>query len=95
MDPIYFAHTLTFYEAELFCRGLRRRERGAWERARYVAYHAAAPHCKGLSPDKMRRFPWEREEVKEKQSEEEALREIEVLREYARLQDEMFDKTIK
>lgn len=60
MSPEYFAHTLTIYEAELFCRGLRRRGREAWHQARYMAYYAAAPHCKNFGPDKMGKFDWEK-----------------------------------
>jgi hypothetical protein len=82
MDPGYFTHELSFYEAELFCRGLRRRERGAWERARYNAYYSAAPHCKNFRFDDMRKFPWEEEEEDDgmpQRSEKERLEEMQAL----------------
>lgn len=91
MSPEYFAHTLTIYEAELYCRGLRRRERGAWHRARYVSYYAAAPHCKNFTPDKMGKFDWE-EPKEEQMSEEEQMRELAALRERVRKRDAMCER---
>lgn len=79
MDPGYFTHELSFYEAELFCRGLRRRERGAWERARYNAYYSAAPHCKNFRFDDMRKFPWEEDDGMPQKSEKERLEEMQAL----------------
>ena len=48
MDPQYFAHTLTIYEAEHYVKGLNRREERKWERARYEAFHAMKPHYKNF-----------------------------------------------
>ena len=87
MSPEYFAHTLTIYEAELFCQGLQRRAQTAWHQARYISYYAAAPHCKNFGPDKMGKFPWE-EPQEEPMSEEEEMRMIAEMRERGRKRDE-------
>ena len=90
MSPEYFTRTLTIFEAELFCKGLRRREQNEWHRARYTAYYAVAPHCKNFTPDKMGTFPWE-ESPEEMLSEEEQLKEIEALRERIRAEESMLN----
>lgn len=60
MDPRYFAHTLTFYEAGLFLKGLERRKRSGWEAARYIAFQALRPYAKdGFSIEDMGKFYWE------------------------------------
>lgn len=92
MDPRYFAHTLTLYEAELFCLGLQRRRQLAWEVARYQAYYSAAPHCKDFTPDKMGRFPWDEDGSIEQLSEEEELQELAALRARAAARDAEFLK---
>ena len=81
MSPEYFTTTLSFFEAELFCRGLRRRERGAWERARYISFYSAMPHLKNFKFDNMHKFPWEEERGDESpsKSKEEELRELKEL----------------
>lgn len=61
MSPEYFMHTLTIYEAQAYMEGVLRRQRPLWEIARYIGFHAAAPHCKGFSWEKMGKFPWEGE----------------------------------
>ena len=90
MDPQYFAHTLTLYEAKLWLHGYRRRQQAAWEIARYQAFYAAAPHCTNFSFASMGKFPWEKEQEKTtvKKSRREWLREIKAARERARERDE-------
>ena len=84
MDPRYFAHTLTLYEARLFVAGLQRRRQESWEMARYQAFHSVAPHCKDFSFEKMPKFSWELEtEGVTEMSEEEKIKELEALRRYA------------
>ena len=83
MDPRYFAHTLTFFEARLFLNGLQRRRQAAWEVARYQAFYSAAPHCKNFKFEDLGRFPWEKPET----SEEEQLKALAELRERAALLD--------
>lgn len=93
MDPQYFTHTLTLYEAELFVRGLQRRKRIFWEQARYIAYHTLVPYAKsGFSLDDMRRFSWEDSEEELPMSEEEQQRELEALRKRAELRDKEWMK---
>lgn len=85
MDPRYFAHTLTFYEAGLFLKGLERRKRTAWETARYLAFQVLRPYAKeGYTIDDMGKFYWEgkpKDEQKEKES-------LMALRERAQKEDE-------
>ena len=89
MDPQYFAHTLTLYEANLFLRGMARRQQQQWEVARYMAFYSAWPHCKNFTFDKMGQFPWEKKvEAAQELSTEEQEREIEALRARARARDE-------
>lgn len=90
MSPEYFTRTLTFWEAILFAQGVHRRYRQPWECARYIAYHAAAPHCKNFDFDKMLKFSWEKEEQEKPLSEEEQLRELEEVRERIRQRDEKY-----
>lgn len=95
MDPQYFAHTLTIYEAEHYVRGLRRREEKAWERARYEAFYSAKPHYKNFKFSDMGKFPWEEErdaEALPKLTPEEQKRELDALRAHARAQDEEYLK---
>ena len=83
MDPIYFARSLSLYEAEAYIRGLDRRQYSAWMQARYIAFYAAAPHCsKDFTFEKMGKFAWERrEEGQEPElNAEERERELEALR---------------
>lgn len=95
MDPQYFTHTLTAYEAELFVRGLQRRRQSLWEVARYLGFYSAAPHCKDFSFSMMGLFPWEKnEEPEEEKSEEDKMREIQELRALARIRDaELLNKS--
>lgn len=79
MSPEYFMHALTFWEAVLFAKGVHRRYHTVWETARYVAFYAAAPHCKGFDFEKLGKFPWEKEDEAPVDKEQE-LREIEALR---------------
>ena len=47
-------------------KGFARREQGAWERARYIAFYAVAPHAKKGSFRKLTdltKFPWEERTV--------------------------------
>jgi hypothetical protein len=69
MQPDYFAR-VSIYEAVHFAAGVRRRYRESWHQARYIAYMAAAPHCKDLRFEEMIKFKWE-EPVKPVESEEE------------------------
>lgn len=87
MDSSYFAHTLTLYELDAFLRGLQRRRQQAWEVARYVSYHAAAPHCKNFRFEDMGKFPWEKDAEAPAMSEEEQLCEIKRLRALAAERD--------
>jgi hypothetical protein len=59
MDPQYFAHALTVYEAEAYLRGVARRNRAGWEQARYIAHYICATQCKNWSFSNLRKFPWE------------------------------------
>ena len=86
MDPRYFAHTLTFFEARLFLNGLQRRRQAAWEVARYQAFYSAAPHCKNFKFEDLGRFPWE-ERGEPEMNEEEELKALAELRERAALLD--------
>ena len=94
MDPQYFAHTLTLYEAKLWLNGYRRRQQAAWEISRYQAYYSAAPHCKNFTFASMGEFPGEKEHAKTtaKQSKRKWLREIKAVRERARQRDEMIKR---
>lgn len=84
MDPRYFMHTLTMYEAELFVAGFRRREQAEWELARYQAFYAAVPHLKGFSFASMGKFPWEKDDnYVPPVSAEQQLQELNELRKFA------------
>lgn len=95
MDPQYFAHTLTLYEAELYCKGLARRWQIAWSLARYQAFYSAAPHCKNFTFEKMGEFPWEKEDENEHLTEEQEEEELRALRARAHAMDEAFLKKIQ
>ena len=61
MDPRYFAHTLTTFEASLYISGLNRRYRHSWEQARYTGFLAMKPHYKdGFTIDDLGQFQWEK-----------------------------------
>lgn len=93
MSPEYFMHTLTFWEAALFAKGVHRRYRTAWETARYTAFYAAKPHCKDLDWDKMGKFVWEKEKEDEAPvDKEQELREIEEMRRRIAARDAMTEK---
>lgn len=90
MSPEYFMHSLTFWEAVLFAKGIQRRSYTSWETARYVAYYAAAPHCKGFGFEKMGKFPWEKDnETKDQEYDAE---ELAAFRERIRVRDEELNK---
>lgn len=93
MDPQYFAHTLSLYEAKLWLKGYRRRAQMAWELARYQGFYSAAPHCKNFTFAEMGKFPWEETaEPVEEMSEEEKLAELAALRQRAKERDERLMK---
>ena len=89
MSPEYFMHTLTFWEAVLFAKGVHRRYHKQWETARYIAFYAAKPHCKNFQFDNMGQFPWEKEENSEPPlTAEQQAEELKALRERIRIRDE-------
>jgi hypothetical protein len=95
MDPQYFAHTLTIYEAEHYVKGLNRREKRKWERSRYEAFHAMKPHYKNFKFADMAEFPWEKERdavATPRLTAEEQEQELAALRARARAQDEEYLK---
>ena len=95
MDPQYFAHTLTIYEAEHYVKGLNRCEKRKWERARYEAFHAMKPHYKNFKFADMGEFPWEKERdavATPRLTAEEQEQELAALRVRARAQDEEYLK---
>ena len=97
MDPSYFAHTLTPYEAELFLKGMIRRPRAAWEQSRYIAYYAAKPHCKeSFTFESMGQFSWEKEGVitGTLETPEETEAKLGALRERARKEDAIILKKL-
>lgn len=94
MSPEYFMHALTFWEAVLFAKGVRRRYRDQWEAARYVAFYAAAPHCKDFHFENMRRFPWEKEDAEVPLTPEQQEAELKALRERIRIRDEQLTTDI-
>lgn len=88
MDPIYFGSRLTAYEAAAYVRGLARRRRASWEQARYIAFYAAAPHCKReFTFETMGKFSWEEDNNNTEQLTEEWFDEIAKLRERAVARD--------
>lgn len=91
MSPEYFMHALTFWEAVLFAKGVHRRYRSQWETARYVAFYAAAPHCKNFHFEDMGKFPWEKKDEAPVDKEQE-LREIEALRRRVAEREAMMEK---
>lgn len=93
MSPEYFMHTLTFWEAVLFAKGVHRRYHTVWETARYTAFYAAKPHCKDLDWDKMGKFVWEKEDEPAIDPQEEA-RDLAALRERIRIRDEQITTDI-
>ena len=93
MSPEYFMHALTFWEAVLFAQGVHRRYRNQWETARYIAFYAAAPHCKGFDFEKLGKFPWEKEDEAAVDPQEEA-RDLAALRERIRIRDEQLTTDI-
>lgn len=94
MPPEYFMHTCTFWEAVIFVDGVRCRQRQGWEQARYVAYYAAAPHCKNFKFESMGQFPWEKEK-EEPVDEETVRRELAELRASALARDAMYIQEMK
>ena len=94
MPPEYFMHACTFWEAVLFLEGMHRRDHSAWEQARYISYHTAAPHCKNFKFQDMGQFPWEKEK-EPPVDEATALKEIEEIRELARIRDAEYLKNIQ
>lgn len=80
MDPRYFAHTLTTFEASLYISGLNRRYRHSWEQARYTGFLAMKPHYKdGFTIDDLGQFQWEKNSN--------SAAELQRLREIARKRD--------
>lgn len=65
VSPDHFFYNMDFAECAAFMRGLQRKDRNEWERARCIMWAALAPHCKGVKnfTDVMR-FPWDDEEKK-------------------------------
>ena len=95
MSPEYFAHSLTFWEAALFAKGVHRRYHTAWETARYTAFYAAKPHCKDFHFEDMGQFPWEKEEAGEAPlTAEQQAAELKALRERIRIRDEQLTTDI-
>ena len=86
MNPEYFARSLTMVEANCFLKGLERRQRAGWEQARMVAAYAVGPHLKSFSFDMMPRFSWEDNGAAQK-SDEDKMKELEMLRAYAAARD--------
>lgn len=94
MSPEYFMHTLTFWEAVLFAKGVHRRYHAAWETARYTAFYAAAPHCKDFHFGDMGQFPWEKEDAEVPLTPEQQEAELKALRERIRIRDEQLTTDI-
>lgn len=95
MDPRYFAHTLSLFEAELYLRGLQRRAYSGWEQARYAGFLAAKPHCsEEFEIGNLGRFYWEKEDTPVRDIERDR-KELKALRERARRRDEDFFKKMK
>lgn len=95
MDPRYFAHTLSLFEAELYLRGLQRRAYAGWEQARYAGFLAAKPHCaKEFELQDLGRFYWENEGRPIRDAEQEK-KELAAARARARRRDEEFLKKMK
>ena len=91
MSPDYFRFRLSSFEARAYLRGMSRRYRAAWEQARYIAYYAAAPHCKDFDADKMVKFPWE-DNVSPETLGDDWKEELEALRERVLIRDKMLLK---
>lgn len=94
MSPEYFMHACTVREAILFLEGVHERQYSAWERARYISYYSAAPHCKNFKFENMGQFPWEKE-IEAPIDEAQQLAEIQALRERALARDAEILKKIK
>lgn len=60
IDPRYFLHEMSPHEAADFLEGYRRRERGAWERAR-VGWYTNVRH-NGKSVTDLFPFEWDKKE---------------------------------
>ena len=64
MSPVHFFFEMRLSEAAAYLRGMERREREAWERARWVVYSNLAPWSKEVTePADVGKFPWEKEEA--------------------------------